>query len=87
MVYRGTTLVLVLQKGGRELTVLVPPSDDVLEPALGIYRFLLGREFSPQSSLSVETINDTGTLASPYAEALRHVGFTNDYRGMSLWKR
>lgn len=87
MVYRGSTLVLVLQKGGKELTVLVPPADAVLEPALGIYRFLLGREFAPLSSLSVETINDASTLASPYAEALRQVGFTNDYRGMSLWKR
>jgi ATP-dependent Lhr-like helicase len=87
MVFRGSQLVLVLQKSGKELTVLVEPGDAALEPALAIYRFFLGREFSPLSSVTVETVNGANANTSPFAAALRAVGFSNDYRGMSLWKR
>jgi ATP-dependent helicase Lhr and Lhr-like helicase len=87
MVFRGSQLLLVLQKGGKELTILTEPGDAQLEPALAIYRFFLGREFSPISSVTVETVNGGSANASPFADALRAAGFTNDYRGMSLWKR
>ena len=87
MVFRGSQLLLVLQKGGRELTVLSEPGDAVLGPALAIYRFFLGRESSPISSVTVETVNGVNANASPFAEPLRATGFTNDYRGMTLWRR
>jgi ATP-dependent Lhr-like helicase len=87
MVFRGSQLVLVLQKSGKELTVLAEPGDPVLEPALAIHRFFLNREFSPPSSVAVETVNGASASTSPYAEDLRRTGFTSDYRGMSLWKR
>jgi hypothetical protein len=87
MVFRGNQLVLVLQKTGKELTVLPDPGDAVLEPALAIYRFLLNREFAPLSSVGVETVNGVSASASPHADELRRAGFTSDYRGMSLWKR
>jgi len=87
MVFRGSQLVLVLQKMGKELTVLAEPGDPVLLPALAVYRFLLNREFSPLSSVGVETVNGVNATASPYADELRRTGFTSDYRGMSLWKR
>jgi ATP-dependent Lhr-like helicase len=87
MVFRGGQLVVVLQKNGKELSVLIEPHDAALEPALTIYRFFLRRETSSMSSVTVETVNGVNANASPFAEALRAVGFTNDYRGMSLWKR
>jgi ATP-dependent Lhr-like helicase len=87
LVFHGSLLLLVLQKSGKELSVLGEPAPAVLEGALGIYRFLLGREAAPQSSITVETINGQSASTSPYADALRAVGFTSDYRGLSLWKR
>ena len=87
MVFRAGQLLLVLQKGGRELTVLVELGDAVLGPALAIYRFLLGRESSPISSVTVEIVNGVNANASPFVEPLRATGFTSDYRGMTLWKR
>ena len=87
MVFLGNRLMLVVQRSGRELTVLVEPGHAALASALAIYRFFLSREFSPLSSVTVETVNDASALASPYAEVLRQIGFTNDYRGMTLWKR
>ena len=87
MVFRGSQLLLSLQKGGKELTVLAGPGEAALEPALAIYRFFLGREFSPDSSVTVETVNGVNTIESPFVEQLRAAGFTNDYRGMTLWKR
>jgi ATP-dependent Lhr-like helicase len=87
MVYVGSQLVLVLQKAGRALTVLVEPGHPALAAALGIYRLMLGREFAPQSGLTVETVNDQPATTSPFADDLRAFGFGNDYRGLSLWKR
>jgi ATP-dependent Lhr-like helicase len=86
MVYVGNQLVLVLQKGGRALTVFTDPGHPALAPALGIYRLLLGREYAPQSGLTVETVNDKPAATSPFADDLRAFGFGNDYRGLSLWK-
>jgi len=87
VVFRGQTLVAVLQKGGRELTVTMPPGTPVVDAALGVYPFLLGRQFSPATSATVQAVNGQPALASPYADDLRRAGFANDYRGMSLWKR
>jgi ATP-dependent Lhr-like helicase len=86
-VFRGGQLVLVLQKGGKELSVLIEPNHAALAPALAIYRCFLRRETSSLSCLTVETVNGASANTSPFAEALRAVGFTSDYRGMSLWKR
>jgi ATP-dependent Lhr-like helicase len=87
LVFHASQLLLALQKGGKELSVVGEPAPAVLESGLGIYRFLLGREAAPQSSVTVETINGQNASTSPYADMLRTVGFTSDYRGMSLWKR
>ncbi len=87
MVFQGRQLVLVLQKNGRELSVLVEAHHAALVPALEMYRFFLRRETSPLSSVTVETVNGVNAGASPFADALRAAGFANDYRGMILWKR
>ena len=37
--------------------------------------------------MTLATVNGISANASPYADELRRIGFSNDYRGMSLWKR
>jgi hypothetical protein len=59
----------------------------LLPPALEIFRFLLGRDASPISSVTVEKVNGLAAASSPHAENLRQAGFANDYRGMTLWRR
>lgn len=86
-VFRGRDLVLTLQKAGRELTLALAPGDPRVEDGLGIYPFLLGRQFDPPASMMVETVNGQPAATSAYVEQLRKVGFVSDYRGMSLWKR
>jgi ATP-dependent Lhr-like helicase len=86
-VCRGKELILVLQRAGRELTVLPAPGDPVVDAGLAIYPFLLGRQFAPLASATIETVNGQNALASPYVDHLRRVGFESDYRGMALWKR
>jgi hypothetical protein len=85
-VFRGCDLVLTLQKSGRDLVVSPPPGDSRIDAGLGIYRLLLGRQFDPVASATVETVNGESATDSPYVEHLRRAGFVNDYRGMSLWK-
>lgn len=87
IVGQGDALVVVLQKGGRELTIVPPPGHASLGAALAIFHFLLGRQGATSTSASVESINGQSALASPYLEDLRRAGFVNDYRGLSLWKR
>jgi len=87
LVFHASQLLLVLQKSGKELSVIGEPAPAILENALGIYRFLLGREAVPQSSITVETINGQNASTSRFADLFRAIGFASDYRGMSLWKR
>jgi ATP-dependent Lhr-like helicase len=87
MVGQGDALVVVLQKGGRELTIVPQPGHASLGAALAIFHFLLGRQSAASTSASVESINGESALASPYLDDLRRAGFVNDYRGLSLWKR
>ena len=87
MVFCGSKLALVLQKGGRALSVQLPPGHPTLASALGSYRILLGRGASPPSSVTVETINGVGAAVSPFADDLRQLGFGNDYHGLCLWRR
>lgn len=87
LVFCGRTLVLVLQKGGKELFVVGEPPAATLDVALGIFRFLLGREAAAPSSITIETVDGHNASTSPFAEILKQAGFSSDYRGMTLWKR
>jgi ATP-dependent Lhr-like helicase len=85
--FHGRDVALTLEKSGRDLTIALPPHHPAIDPALAIYPFLLGRPSNPLTSLTVETVNGQPAQNSPYADHLRRIGFVNEYRGLSLWRR
>ena len=87
LVYRGTRLVVVSRRFGKELQILVAPDAPRLADYLAFFRVLVSREFNPLKRINVERINGVPAGESAYLQALLEFGFENSYRGLELWKR
>lgn len=70
LVFHGRNLVLVSERRGSELTILVDADHPRLGCYLGVLGHLLGREERPLKSIDVSTINGTPAVSSPYRAAL-----------------
>jgi ATP-dependent helicase Lhr and Lhr-like helicase len=79
MVLRGENPILFSKRNGKELDFFLDEAaPDSLE-ALGFFKILLSREFSPLKSIKVETINGLPISESPYREILKQSGFRDNY--------
>jgi ATP-dependent Lhr-like helicase len=88
LVYRGTRLVVISKRNGKDLTFLVPPDDPDLPKYMGSLRHLLTRKFQPLKRIDIETINDQKPFDSPYLSALRtSFDMTVDYRNVTLYRK
>ena len=88
LVYRGTKLVFISRRNGRELTFNVPPDDPRLPEYMGVLRHLLTRQFQPVKRIAIETINDEKAPQSPYVDALRtSFDILIDYRNVNLYRK
>jgi ATP-dependent Lhr-like helicase len=86
LVYRGTKVVVISQRNGKELTFNVPPDDPRLPEFMGVLRHLLTRRFQPVKRIAIETINDEEAAQSPYVQALRtSFDVLIDYRSVNLY--
>jgi ATP-dependent Lhr-like helicase len=88
LVYRGTRLVMISKRNGKDLVFLVPPDDPDLPRYMISLRHLLTRKFQPLKRIDIETINDEKPFDSPYLSALR-ISFdvTVDYRNVTLYRK
>jgi ATP-dependent Lhr-like helicase len=87
VVYDGHTIVLVIQKSGKALYFHVPPDHSRLQDYFAVFKMMLERDFNPQKSVVIETINDTTAVKSEYLPALKAFGFQNNYDRLELWRR
>jgi ATP-dependent Lhr-like helicase len=88
LVFRGTTLVLVSKRNGRDLTFHVPPEDPDLPEYMVSLRHLLMRKFQPVRRISIETINGESSPQSAYVPVLRtSFDVTVDYRNVTLYRK
>ncbi len=71
LVFRGTNLVMVSKRNGKDLAFHVPPDDPRLPEYMGTLRHLLTRNFQPIRRIAIETINGERAPQSPYVPALR----------------
>ena len=81
--YRGSRLVAVAQRNGREVRVY-----DDREDAAGILSFLKVsriRRVDPDRKVVVETVNGERAADGPYTAALKGLGFETDRGRMVLW--
>ena len=87
LVYRGAKPVLISRRNGSILEFFVPPDDPRIGEYLLFMKALVGREFLPEKTILVETINGKSAIESGYSEALKEFGFRGDYKGLELTKR
>ena len=87
LVYRGSKLVVISRRNGGSLEFLVPPDDLRFPEYLAFLKVLLTREFSPEKSILVDTINGKPALEGEYAGPLKDFGFIRGYKGLELVKK
>ena len=86
LVYRGAELLLVSRRLGRAIELRLEPDDPTMGELLGVFKDLLGRQFSPLKQVVVETINDEPAVNSPYLRALKDFGFDREVKELVLRK-
>jgi ATP-dependent Lhr-like helicase len=87
LVYHGNRLVMISKRLGKNLEILEAPDNAHLPGYFTLFKELLSREFNPVQKISVETINGAPAFRSPYAEALKQIGFRSSRTGLELWKQ
>jgi ATP-dependent Lhr-like helicase len=70
LVFHGRRLVLVSERRGAELSILVDADHPSLASYLGVLGHLLGREERPLKSIDVTTINGSPAVSSQYRAVL-----------------
>jgi ATP-dependent Lhr-like helicase len=80
--FRGADLLAVSRRGGKTLELYLDPQDAALAHALG---GVAARRGGERRRIVVETINGQSATASPYAEALKQLGFMAEWKRLVLW--
>jgi ATP-dependent helicase Lhr and Lhr-like helicase len=88
LVYRGTGLLALSKRNGRDLCFYVPPDDPDLPVCLESLRSLLTRPVQPLRRVIIETINDEKASESPYVRSFRTLfDVMVDYRTVTLYRK
>ncbi len=85
LVYHGERLVMVSERSGKAITLLVEPDDKHLAEYLSVLRHLVYRSSNPVQRLTIETINGEPALKSPWLDVLTtQLGLAKDYNSVYL---
>jgi len=88
LVWHGKRLVLISNRNGKAVTILVPPDDPNVQRYMGSLHHLLTRSFQPMRRITIETINDEKAIRSPYVDALRtSFELMVDYKNVILYRK
>jgi len=88
LVYRGSRLIVVSKRNGKDLTFHAAADDPSLPEYMGFLRHLLTRKFQPVKRVSIETINDEKATQSPYLPCLRtSFEVAVDYKNVTLYRK
>ena len=88
LVYRGSKLIVVSKRNGKDLTFHVAPDDPSLPECMVSLRHLLTRKFQPVKRVSIETINGEEAAGSPYLSTLRTFSdIAVDYKNVTLYRK
>jgi ATP-dependent Lhr-like helicase len=83
--FRGAEFLAAANRGARDLRLFFSPEDPGLTEILAFLKVPRTRQVYPEKKVLVETINGAPAAASPYAEALRSLGFVPDRGRLILW--
>ena len=74
LVYCGQELLIIAERSGKSLHILIAPDDPRLTQAFGFFHSRLQRHFQPDKRIVIETINQQNANRSPYLDSLK-LGF------------
>jgi ATP-dependent Lhr-like helicase len=83
--YRGTELLAISNRGGKELEILISPDDPDIAEALVFLKIPKTRRVQPETKIVIEKINGITAAKSVYASALAAMGFVKDRGKLVLW--
>lgn len=85
LVMDGAKLVLVSQRNGRSLSILVPPDYPKLDRYLGLIDHLCYRSFQPQRQFIIDDINGVSAANSPYLAAMeKRFNLERDFKSVRV---
>lgn len=88
LVYRGARLLLVSERGGRDMAFRVGPDDGALDEVIALVRESLDLGSDGRRTIEVETINGEMATRSPYRDALaRHLDVAAQRDRLVLMRR
>ncbi len=87
VVFQGTGLKVVAKRNLKELLIKAGPDDPALPAYFVFCKTLLERDFNPLKSVVVESINGRPAMESPYKKALQSIGFTCQYKSLTLTRQ
>ncbi|MCL2130645.1 MAG: hypothetical protein FWH35_09875, partial [Treponema sp.] len=83
--FRGSQLIAISSRGGRELEFFISPDDPGMEEVLSFIKFPKTRKIGAESRLIVEKINRESAARSIYSAILVNTGFIKDRGKIVLW--
>jgi ATP-dependent Lhr-like helicase len=83
--FRSRELAAVSSRNSRGLTVFIQPDDPDILSVLSFVKSAKTRTVSPERKTVIETVNGKSAALSPYAEALKSMGFVSDRGKLVLW--
>jgi ATP-dependent Lhr-like helicase len=83
--FRGSQLLVVAGRGGKDIDLFIPPEDPGLGEALAFLTFPGTRAVHPEQKITIETVNRRPAASGPYAAALKFLGFLPDRGKLILW--
>jgi ATP-dependent Lhr-like helicase len=84
--FSGGRAVAASTRSYRDLAISLGADDPLLPDVLSAFTLARSRRVAPEQRIVLESVNGTPASRSPYAEALRAVGFEADRARMVLWQ-
>jgi ATP-dependent Lhr-like helicase len=83
--FRGSTLLVIAGRGGRDIDIFISPEDPCLGEALAFLTFPGTRAVHPERKITIETVNHCPAASGEYAPILKSQGFLPDRGKLILW--
>jgi ATP-dependent Lhr-like helicase len=86
--YHGTDIIAIIQKNGKEITIIPPPNSTIFHHLVAPLTHLMYRRVNPELKIIVEKINDENPCKSQYLEYFKlYFDVTTDYNRIFLARK
>jgi ATP-dependent Lhr-like helicase len=88
VVYRGSELIFISERAGKNLEFRISPEDPDVGQAIAPLHHLLCRTMHPLNRIVIETINGLNAAGSPYVQVFReHFESLVDYKTITIYRQ